>query len=62
MKRSELRNQIEEIIVELLDEHTIDVPNPNALTDKQKQDMIQKAKVATKDPKIGTPENPVDFV
>ena len=62
MKRSELKKQIEETIVELLGEHTIDVPNPNALTDKQKQDMIQKAKTATKDPKVGTPENPVDFV
>jgi hypothetical protein len=62
MKRSELRKQIEEIITELLNEDTIDVTNPNTLTPPQKQAAINIARTKTKNPKLGTPENPVDFV
>jgi hypothetical protein len=62
MKRSELKKQIEEIITELLNEDTIDVSNPSALTPQQKQAAINVARTKTKNPKLGTPENPVDFV
>jgi hypothetical protein len=62
MKRSELRQKIEEIITELLNEETIDVPNPNALTIQQKQTLINKAKTITKNPRLGTADDPVEFV
>jgi len=62
MKRSELKKQIEEVITELLNEDTIDVSNPGALTPQQKQAAINVARNKTKNPKLGTPENPVDFV
>ena len=62
MKHSELKKQIEEIITELLNEDTIDVSNPSALTPQQKQAAINVARTKTKNPKLGTPENPVDFV
>jgi 3-hydroxyacyl-CoA dehydrogenase len=62
MKRSELKKQIEEIITELLNEDTIDVSNPSSLTPQQKQAAINTARTKTKNPKLGTPENPVDFV
>jgi hypothetical protein len=62
MKRSELKQTIEEIITELLSEETIDVPNPGTLTPQQKQTAINVARTKTKNPKLGTAENPVDFV
>jgi hypothetical protein len=62
MKRSKLKQTIEEIITELLSEETIDVPNPGTLTPQQKQAAINVARTKTKNPKLGTAENPVDFV
>ena len=63
MKSKELRKIIREAIAEVLSEQaTIDVSNPNALTSPQKQAMIQKARTTTKNPKIGTADEPVEFV
>ncbi len=63
MKLSELKKQIEDAIVEILSEETIDVTgDPNRLTPQQKQDAIKVARTKTKNPKLGTSENPVDFV
>ena len=63
MKSKELRKIIREAIAEVLAEQaTIDVSNPNALTSPQKQAMIQKARTTTKNPKIGTADEPVEFV
>jgi hypothetical protein len=62
MKSKELRKIIREAIAEVLSESTIDVSNPNALTDPQMQSLIQKARTATKNPKLGTADEPVEFV
>jgi hypothetical protein len=62
MKSKELRKIIREAIAEVLAESTIDVSNPNALTDPQKQSLIQKARTASRNPKLGTADEPVEFV
>lgn len=62
MKKSELQELIREAIDEILNEETIDVSNPGSLTGPQKQALIQKARNTTKNPKLGTADNPVDFV
>ena len=62
MKSKELRKIIREAITDVLNEATIDVSNPNALNAPQKQSLIQKARTASKDPKLGTAEEPVEFV
>jgi hypothetical protein len=62
MKRSDIKKQIEEIITEILNEDTIDVSNPSTLTPQQKQAAINVARTKTKNPKLGTSEDPVDFV
>ena len=63
MKSKELRKIIREAIAEVLSEQaTIDVSNPSALNPAQKQSMIQKARTSTKNPKIGTADEPVEFV
>jgi hypothetical protein len=62
MKRSDIKKQIEKIITEILNEDTIDVSNPSTLTPQQKQAAINVARTKTKNPKLGTSENPVDFV
>ena len=62
MKRKDLYNYIKEEIVSALTESTIDVSNPGALTDPQKQTLITKARSTTKNPKLGTADDPVDFV
>ena len=62
MKSKELRKIIREAIADVLAEETIDVSNPNALTDPQKQALIQKARTATKNVKLGTADSPVEFV
>jgi hypothetical protein len=63
MKRSELKKEIEKAIVEILNEETIDVAgDPSKLTPQQKQSAINTARTKTKNPKLGTSENPVDFV
>jgi len=62
MKRKDLTAYIREQIIDELSESTIDVPNPGTLTDPQKQTFINKARSTTKNPKLGTAEDPVDFV
>ncbi len=63
MKSKELRKIIREAIADVLAEQaTIDVTNPSALNVSQKQTMIQKARTSTKNPKLGTPDEPVEFV
>ena len=62
MKSKELRKIIREAIAEILSEEVIDVSNPNALTDPQKQAMIQKARTSKRNPKLGTADDPVEFV
>ena len=62
MKSKELRRIIREAIAEVLTEETIDVSNPNALTGPQKQSLIQRARQSTKNSKLGTADNPVEFV
>ena len=62
MKSKELRKIIREAIAEVLAESTIDVSNPNALTNPQKQSLIQKARTSTKNPKLGTADEPIEFV
>ena len=62
MKSKELRKIIREAIAEVLAEATIDVSNPNALNAPQKQSLIQKARTSTKNPKLGTADEPVEFV
>jgi len=62
MKKSELKAQIEELITEILSEATIDVANPAALNPAAKQALINKARTTTKNPKIGTADDPVEFL
>jgi len=62
MKKSELQELIREVIDEVINESTIDVSNPGALTGAQKQALIQQARSKTKNSKIGTVEEPVEFV
>lgn len=63
MKSKELRKIIREAIAEVLAEQaTIDVSNPNTLNPAQKQSLIKKAQQSTKNTKIGTAEEPVEFV
>ena len=58
-----LEKIIKEAILEVMAEQaTIDVPNPSNLNNAQKQTLIQKAKASTKNPKIGTADEPVEFV
>ena len=59
--RNKLQSLIRKAISEVLNETTIDVANPN-ITDQQKQALIQKARATTKNPKLGTADEPVDFV
>jgi len=63
MKSKELRKIIREAIAEVLSEQaTIDVSNPNALNPAQKQSLIKRAQQSTKNTKIGTADEPVEFV
>jgi hypothetical protein len=61
MKLSELKKYIEENIVEILGEADIDVPNPAALNTQAKQALVNKARATTKNPKLGTADDPVNF-
>jgi hypothetical protein len=61
MKRSELKKYIEENITEILGEADIDVANPAALNPQSKQALINKARATTKNPKLGTADDPVNF-
>jgi translation initiation factor 2B subunit (eIF-2B alpha/beta/delta family) len=63
MTPKQIRTLVKEVISEALNEQvTIDVSNPNTLTDPQKQTLIQKSRTTTRDNKIGTPDKPVEFV
>ena len=63
MKAKQLRRLVREAIEEIMNEQAIiDVPNPGTLTTSQKQTMIQKARTTTKNNKLGTPEEPVEFI
>ena len=57
------RNELREIIKKALKETTIDIPgDPNKSTPQQKQQAINKARQTTRKPKLGTAEDPVDFI
>ena len=60
MKIKEFKSFIREEIIGVLSEATIDVSNPNTLTNPQKDSLIKKAQ--SKDKTIGTPLNPAEFV
>ena len=63
MKSKELRKIIREAIAEVLSEQaTIDVSNPSALNVSQKQSLIKRAQASTKNTKLGTVDEPVEFV
>lgn len=63
-KYTRLKEIIKNIVrEEMMDEQaTIDVSNPSTLTPQQKQTAIQTARTKTRNPKIGTAEEPVEFV
>ena len=57
------RKELREIIKKALKESTIDVPgDPNKLTPQQKSAEISKARRITRKPKLGTADDPVDFI
>jgi hypothetical protein len=62
MSKSKFKEYIKEIITSTLSESTIDTPNPSTLSPSDKQKLINTARVKTKDQKLGTSEDPVDFV
>jgi hypothetical protein len=62
MKKSKLLAIIDKAINEVLDESTIDVASPGVLTPQQKQAMIVKARTTSKNPKLGTADDPIEFV
>jgi hypothetical protein len=62
MKKTRLLEIIREEITGALSEITIDVPNPGNLKAQQKQAIINKARQTNKNPKIGTADEPVDFI
>jgi hypothetical protein len=62
MKVSQLKENIRNIVRKKLGEATIDVPNPATLTQQTKQQLINKAKNSTKNLKIGTADDPAEFI
>jgi hypothetical protein len=60
--KSKLKQYIKEVIIETLSESTIDTSNPNTLSLSDKQNLINTARIKTKNPKLGTSLDPVDFV
>ena len=55
--------ELREIIRKAMHESTIDVPgDPNKLTPQQKSTELAKARRMTRKPKLGTSEDPVDFI
>ena len=62
MTKSKFKEYIKEIITNTLNEATIDVQNPNNISSGDKQTLINTARVKTKNLKLGTPSDPVDFV
>jgi len=62
MTKSKFKEYIKEIITNTLNEATIDVQNPNNISSNDKQTLINTARVKTKNQKLGTSSDPVDFV
>lgn len=64
MKKSKLLAIINKAINEVLDEvTTIDVPgNPGNIPDQTKSAAINKARTTEKNPKLGTADDPIEFV
>ena len=63
MKIKEFKSFIREEIIGVLSEDTIDVMgDPNKMNPDQKRTAINTARRNTKNPTLGTPSNPVDFV
>jgi len=62
MTKSKFKEYIKEVIIETLSEATIDVSNPNNMSQADKQNLINTARTKTKNPKLGTSQDPVDFV
>jgi hypothetical protein len=62
MKVSQLKENIRNIVRKKLSEATIDVTNPGTLTSQTKQQLITKARNSTKNPKIGTADDPAEFI
>jgi hypothetical protein len=62
MKVSQLKENIRNIVRKKLGEATIDVPNPATLTQQTKQQLINKARNTTKNIKIGTADDPAEFI
>jgi glutaredoxin-related protein len=60
--KSKLKQYIKEVIIETLSESTIDVSNPNTLSPSDEQNLINTARIKTKNPKLGTSSDPVNFV
>lgn len=55
--------ELREIIKKAIKESTIDVPgDPSKLTPQQKSTELAKARRMTRKPKLGTSEDPVDFI
>ena len=55
--------ELREIIKKAMQESTIDVPgDPNKLTPQQKSAEISKARQKTRKPRLGTSDDPVDFI
>jgi hypothetical protein len=62
MKVSQLKEVIRNIVHKKLSEATIDVTNPGTLTPQAKQQLITKARNSTKNQKIGTADDPAEFI
>jgi hypothetical protein len=62
MKVSQLKENIRNIVRKKLSEATIDVTNPGTLTPQAKQQLITKARNSTKNQKIGTADDPAEFI
>ena len=60
--KSKLKQYIKEVIIKTLSESTIDVSNPNTLSPSDEQNLINTARIKTKNPKLGTSSDPVNFV
>jgi len=61
-KSVELTKENLDLIKKMVKEIAIDVQNPNMLTPQQKQALINKARQVTRKPKVGTAEDPVEFI
>ena len=62
MKKSELKEYIKDRIYKAINEVDIDVPNPESLTAAQKSSLLAQARQKTKKPRLGTIEDPANFI